>query len=65
MNIMELAAVVTLYFILTMLALAWAVNRSRHQFDGDLRWHREILLKEIRAELLTQENHLESSIRTR
>jgi hypothetical protein len=37
MNIMELAAVVTTYFTPAMLALWWAANRSRHQFDRELR----------------------------
>ena len=61
MNLITLAALVTVYFLLILLAQWWAVHNIRRslgqsveiireQRDQDLRWHRESLLTHIRAE---------------
>ena len=65
MKLITLAVLTTAYFILVLLALWWAVRNLRHslkhsvkivrrQRNQDLRWHRELLLAYIRAELARQ-----------
>ena len=59
---MKLIALITVYFVLILLALWWSVRTLKHllkrsvkiirnQRNRDLRWHRESLLAYIRAEL--------------
>jgi hypothetical protein len=50
MNLITLAALVTVYFFLILLALWWAVRHIREQRNEDLRWHRDSLLAHLRAE---------------
>jgi hypothetical protein len=63
MKRIPLAALVTVYFFLVLLALWWAVRNLRHslkrsvkiireQRNQDLRWHRQSLLAYLRAELV-------------
>ena len=65
MKSITLAALVTVYFLLILLALWWAVRNIRRflkrsvkiireQRNQDLRWHRESLLAYLRAELVRQ-----------
>ena len=65
MKLITLAVLVTLYFLLILLALWWSVRNLRRslkrsvkiirqQRNQDLRWHRESLLAYIRAELARQ-----------
>ena len=65
MNLITLAALVTVYFLLILLAQWWAVHNIRRslkrsvkiirqQHNQDLRWHRDSLLAYIRAELVKQ-----------
>ena len=62
---MKLITLITVYFVLVLLALWWSVRNLRHslkrsvkiirnQRNHDLRWHRESLLAYIRAELAKQ-----------
>ena len=62
---MKLITLITVYFLLVLLALWWAVRNTRRslkrsvkiirqQRNQDLRWHRESLLAYIRAELAKQ-----------
>ena len=62
---MKLITLITVYFVLVLLALWWSVHTLRHslkrsvkiirnQRNQDLRWHRESLLAYIRAELAKQ-----------
>jgi hypothetical protein len=63
MKLITLAILVTVYFVLVLLALWWSARNLRHslkhsvkiirrQRNQDLRWHRESLLAYIRAELV-------------
>ena len=65
MKLITLAALVTVYFLLVLLALWWSVRNLRYslkrsvkvirrQRNQDLRWHRESLLAYIHAELVKQ-----------
>jgi hypothetical protein len=65
MKLITLTALVTVYFLLLLLALWWSLRNVRHslkrsvkvireQRNQDLRWHRESLLAYIRAELVKQ-----------
>ena len=65
MKSITLAALVTVYLLLILLALWWAVRNIRRflkrsvkiireQRNQDLRWHRESLLAYLRAELVRQ-----------
>jgi hypothetical protein len=61
MNLIDLAAFMTLYLVIILFALWWAtdtihrlmdrtVSLIREQRNEDLRWHRDSLLAHLRAE---------------
>jgi hypothetical protein len=61
MSINMVVILITIYFVLSLLSLWWAVqtvhlhlrkavNRIRRQRNEDLRWHRESLLAHMRLE---------------
>jgi nitrogen fixation-related uncharacterized protein len=50
MNLIHIAILMTVYFLLILLTLWWAVRVIRQQRNADLRWHRESLLAHLRAE---------------
>jgi hypothetical protein len=63
MTTVDVVGLMALYFALTLLALWWVAIELRRWHEQDLRWHREILLKEMQTELLTQEYKLANRLR--
>lgn len=61
--IIVLAVLVTLYFVSAMLILWWTVTVTRQHRNEDLRWHREVLMKEIKTELLVHESRLSERLK--
>jgi hypothetical protein len=65
MNLIDLAAFMTLYLVIILFALWWAtdtihrhldrtVSLIREQRNEDLRWHRDSLLSHMRAEQIAR-----------
>jgi hypothetical protein len=53
MSISTVVLLVTVYFVLSLLSLYWAMRVIRRQRNEDLRWHRDSLLAHMRLEQAT------------
>ena len=58
MNIIYLAVVVSIFFMLMLLALWWAVRHLIRELRQEMRWQREVLVKEVNVELIGLEGRL-------
>ena len=54
MNLSTVVLLVTVYFVLSLLSLYYAVRVIRRQRNADLRWHRDALLAHMRLEQATR-----------